>query len=59
MRVQYQTTGYRILEWKYSKNVIEHFERMLGAPPNKLAMQIVFGDDTPDRQANTRRNQAL
>jgi sarcosine/dimethylglycine N-methyltransferase len=57
MRAQYQTTGFRILEWKnYSKNVIEHFEKMLGAPPTKLTMQIVFGDDTPERQANTRRN---
>jgi len=29
---------------------------MLGARPTKLTMQIVFGDDTPERQANTRRN---
>jgi hypothetical protein len=47
----------RVLEWKnYSKNVLENFERMLGTSPSKLSMQIIFGDDTPERQANTRRN---
>jgi ubiquinone/menaquinone biosynthesis C-methylase UbiE len=57
MRAQYHTAGFRILEWmNYSKNVIEHYERMLGALPSKLTMQLVFGDDTPERQANARRN---
>ena len=29
---------------------------MLEAPPNKLTMQVVFGDDMPERQRNSRRN---
>jgi SAM-dependent methyltransferase len=57
MRSQFRTAGFRILEWKnYSTNVMEHYERMLSASPNKLTMQIILGDDTPERQANSRRN---
>jgi sarcosine/dimethylglycine N-methyltransferase len=57
MRARYHTAGFRILEWiNYSNAVIEHYERMPGAPPSKLSMQLVSGDDMPERQANTRRN---
>jgi hypothetical protein len=36
MRGQFGTAGFRILEWKnYSSRVIEHYDRMLEAPPNK------------------------
>src|SRR5262249_19274054 len=34
MRAQYHAAGFRILEWmNYSNNAIEHYERMLSAPP--------------------------
>jgi sarcosine/dimethylglycine N-methyltransferase len=57
MRARYHTAGFRILEWiNYSNAVIEHHERMLGAPPNKLTNRLVSGEDMPERQANTRRN---
>jgi sarcosine/dimethylglycine N-methyltransferase len=57
MRGQFRTAGFRILEWKnYSTEVIEHYERSRSAPPNELTMQVVLGDDTSERQANSRRN---
>ena len=57
MRGQFRTAGFRILEWKnYTNTVIEHYERMLAAPPNKLTMQVILGDDAPERQRNSRRN---
>jgi hypothetical protein len=36
--------------------VIEHYERMLGAPPNKLTNRMILGDDAPERQRNSQRN---
>ena len=57
MRAQYQSAGLRIREWtNYSDVVIAQSEQSLGVPPNKLANRLVFGDDTPERQANTQRN---
>ncbi len=57
MRGQFRTAGFRILEWKnYTNTVNEHYERMLAAPPNKLTMQVILGDDAPERQRNSRRN---
>jgi SAM-dependent methyltransferase len=57
MRAQYQTAGFRILEWmNYSNTVIEHHKKMLSARPNKLTNRLVSGEDMPERQANTRRN---
>ena len=29
---------------------------MEGAPPNKLANHLVFGDDAPERRRNSERN---
>jgi ubiquinone/menaquinone biosynthesis C-methylase UbiE len=56
MRAQYQTAGFRILEWvNYSNNAIEHYERALSAPP-KLTNRLIFGDDAPERQRNSQRN---
>jgi len=56
MRAQYQTAGFRILEWmNYSNKVIEHYERILSAPP-KLTSRLIFGDDAPERQRNSQRN---
>jgi len=56
MRAQYHTAGFRILEWmNYSNNAIEHYERMLSAPP-KLTGGLIFGDDAPERQRNSQRN---
>src|SRR6516164_2451432 len=56
MRTRYQTAGFRILEWvNYSNTVIEHYERMLSAPP-KLTSRLIFGDDAPERQRNSQRN---
>jgi sarcosine/dimethylglycine N-methyltransferase len=57
MRQQYHAAGFRIIEWlNYSNTVIEHHERMLSAPPNKLTNRLVSGEDMTERQANTRRN---
>jgi hypothetical protein len=57
MRVQYHAAGFRILEWvNYSNAVIEHHERILSTPPNKLTIRLVSGEDMPQRQANSRRN---
>ena len=48
--------SFRILEWmNYSDNAIEHYERMLSAPP-KLSGRLIFGDDAPERQRNSQRN---
>jgi hypothetical protein len=56
MRAQYHTAGFRILEWlNYSNKAIEHYERMLSAPP-KLTGRLIFGDDAPERQRNSQRN---
>ncbi len=56
MRTQYHMVGFRILEWmNYSDNAIEHYERMLSAPP-KLSGRLILGDDAPDRQRNSQRN---
>ena len=57
MRGQFRTAGFHILEWKnYTNTVIEHYERTLAALPNKLTMQVILGDDAPERQSNSRRN---
>ncbi len=57
MRAQFQAAGLRIREWtNYSDTVIERYKQMLDAPPNKLTIQLVFGEDTPDRQRNSRLN---
>jgi ubiquinone/menaquinone biosynthesis C-methylase UbiE len=57
MRTQYHMAGFRILEWmNYSDNVIEHYERTLSAPPNKLTNRVILGDDAPERQRNSQRN---
>jgi hypothetical protein len=37
----------------YSDNVIEHYERTLSVPPNKLTNRV---DDAPERQRNSQRN---
>src|ERR1700757_585656 len=56
MRERYHTAGFRILEWmNYSNTAIEHYERMLSAPP-KLSSRLVFGDEVPERQRNSLRN---
>ena len=57
MRAQYHMAGFRILEWmNYSNTVIEHHEKILSSPPNKLTNRLVSGEDMTERQANTRRN---
>jgi ubiquinone/menaquinone biosynthesis C-methylase UbiE len=56
MRTQYHMAGFRILEWmNYSDNAIQHYERMLSAPP-KLSGRLIFGDNAPERQRNSQRN---
>jgi hypothetical protein len=55
MRTQYHMASFRILEWmNYSNNAIEHYERMLSAPP-KLTGRLIFGDDAPERQRNSQQ----
>jgi sarcosine/dimethylglycine N-methyltransferase len=56
MRTHYHIAGFRILEWmNYSDHAIEHYDRMLSAPP-KLSGRLIFGDDAPERQRNSQRN---
>src|SRR5262249_17273620 len=46
MRAQYHAAGFRILEWmNYSNKVIEHYERTLSAPRNKLTNRLILGED--------------
>jgi hypothetical protein len=57
MRVQFETAGFRIRDWtNYSDVVIERKKMTRGATPNKLANQLVFGEDVPERQRNGQRN---
>lgn len=57
MRRQLQAAGLRIREWSnYSDAIIEQYKKMLHAPPNKLTIHLVFGDDMPERQSNSRQN---
>jgi len=57
MRAQFETAGFRIRDWtNYSDVVIERSKLTPGAPPNKLADQLVFGEDVPERQRNGQRN---
>ena len=57
MREQFQAAGLRIREWtNYSDTVIAQYEKTLDAPANKLAIHLVFGEDIPERQRNSRRN---
>jgi ubiquinone/menaquinone biosynthesis C-methylase UbiE len=56
MRERYHTAGFRILEWmNYSNIAIEHYEKMLSAPP-KLSSRLVFGDEVSERQRSSLRN---
>jgi hypothetical protein len=46
MRAQFETAGFHIRDWtNYSDVVIERNKMTRGAPPNKLANQLVFGED--------------
>ena len=57
MREQFQAAGLRTREWtNYSDAVIAQYEKAQNAPANKLALHLVFGDDIPERQRNSRRN---
>jgi ubiquinone/menaquinone biosynthesis C-methylase UbiE len=56
MRGRFEAAGFRIREWtKYSGTVIERYKQALEAP-SKLSIGLVFGDDLPERQNNSRRN---
>ena len=57
MRAHYHAARFRILEWvNYSNNVIEHYEKTLSAPPNKLTNRLILGEDASERQSNSQRN---
>ena len=57
MRAQFDAAGFRIHEWtNYSDTIVERAKQMAGKPPNKLAVNLVFGEDTPERMRNTQRN---
>jgi SAM-dependent methyltransferase len=58
MRAQFDAAGFRIREWtNYSDTIVERGKQTAGKPPpNKLAVSLVFGDDTPERMRNTQRN---
>jgi ubiquinone/menaquinone biosynthesis C-methylase UbiE len=56
MRARFEAAGFRIREWtNYSGTVIERYKQTLETP-SKLSIGLVFGDDTPERQNNSRRN---
>lgn len=57
MRSHYDAAGFRIREWtNYTDTILERAEQAAGKPPNKLAIYLVFGEDTPERMRNTQRN---
>ena len=57
MRAQFDAAGFRILEWtNYSDTIVERAKQMAGKPPSKLANDLVFGEDAPERQRNSQRN---
>lgn len=57
MRAQFETAGFRIRDWtNYSDAVIERSKLTRGAPPNKLADELVFGEDVPERKRNGQLN---
>jgi SAM-dependent methyltransferase len=57
MRAQFDTAGFRILEWtNYSDTIVERAKQTEGKPPIKLANHLVFGDDAPERRRNSDRN---
>lgn len=63
MRAQFDAAGFRIREWiNYSDTIVERGKQAAGkAPgnaPNKLAANLVFGEDAPERQRNSQRNLA-
>ena len=53
MRAQFDTAGFVIREWTdYTGEVVALAKRMEGAPANKLANHLVFGDDATERRRN-------
>ena len=57
MRAQFETAGFRIRDWtNYSDVVIERSKLTRGAPPKKLADELVFGEDVPERKRNGQLN---
>ncbi|MBT5896431.1 MAG: methyltransferase domain-containing protein [Rhodospirillaceae bacterium] len=56
MRAQFADAGFRILDWtNYTGLAIERLAQAR-ATPSKLANHLVFGEDTPERAGNGRKN---
>ena len=56
MQAGFEAAGFRILDWtNYTGQAIERLEQSAAAP-SKLANHLVFGEDTPERARNGRRN---
>jgi SAM-dependent methyltransferase len=56
MRAQFTDAGLRIVDWtNYTAQAIDRLGQAAAAP-SKLANRLVFGDDTPERAANGRKN---
>ena len=57
MRSQFDAAGLRVREWtNYTDTILERAAQTAGKPSSKLAMPLVFGEDTPERQRNSQRN---
>ena len=57
MRSQFDAAGFRVREWtNYTDTILERAAQTAGKPSSKLAMPLVFGEDTPERQRNSQRN---
>ena len=56
MRAQFADAGFSILDWtNYTAQAIDRLGQAAAAP-SKLTNRLVFGDDTPERSGNVRRN---
>lgn len=59
MRAQFEAAGFRIRDWtNYGDVLIERSKPARAAPPSKLADELVFGEDVPERKRNGQRNLA-
>lgn len=56
MRAQFDAAGFRIRDWtNYTGQAIDRLGQAATAP-SKLANSLVFGEDTPERAGNGRKN---
>lgn len=59
MRARFDKAGFRIRNWtNYTDTILERAKQIEGTSPSKLAIDLIGGDDFPERRHNTVRNLA-